>query len=79
MVCPKVIVSVEARLRAELGSIQSQFEHDASAFPLELLQATLNDNELREEFEAGRAMEPEAAIASAAALIRLTSEGNPIN
>jgi len=71
------LIGAEERLRAELGSIQSQFEQDATAFPLELLQATLSDQELREEIEAGRAMELDAAIASASALVRLTSEGHP--
>ena len=70
------LIGAEARLRAELGSIQSQFEQDATAFPLELLQATLSDHELGEEIEAGRAMQLEAAIASAAALVRPTNEGN---
>ena len=64
------LIGAEARLRAELGSIQSQFEQEATAFPLELLHATLSDHELRDEIEAGRAMQLEAAIAYAAALVR---------
>jgi predicted ATPase/class 3 adenylate cyclase len=71
------LIGAEARLRAELGSIQSKFEQDASAFPLELLKATLSDNELGAEIEAGQAMQLEAAIAAAAALVRPTSEGTP--
>lgn len=70
------LIGAEARLRAELGSVQSQFEQDASAFPQEQLEAMLNDRELDEEIAAGRAMDTAAAIALAAALVRLTNDGN---
>jgi hypothetical protein len=67
------LTGAEARLRAELGSIQSQYEQDATAFPFELFDATLSDHELGEEIDAGRAMDLEAAIAYAVTLVRQSS------